>query len=153
MPNTSRKVALGSDHAGFRYKEAVKAHLIAKGIEVVDFGADSPESTDYPLFIRPAAEAVADGKCTHGIVFGGSGNGEAIMANKVDGIRCAVCWSVETAQLATAHNNANMISIGERVVALETTLALVDAWLETEFEGGRHARRIGQIRQYELERP
>ena len=136
------KIALGSDHAGFSYKEAIKEHLQTKGYQTKDFGTFSVESVDYPDFIRPAAEAVSQGLCDFGIVLGGSGNGEAIAANKVAGVRCALCWSVETAKLAKQHNNANVISIGERQISLELTLSIVDAWLESNFEGGRHLRRI-----------
>lgn len=139
------KIALGSDHAGFSYKEAIKEHLQTKGFETKDFGTFSVESVDYPDFIRPAAEAVSQGLCDFGIVLGGSGNGEAIAANKVAGVRCALCWSVETAKLAKQHNNANVISIGERQISLELTLTIVDAWLESEFEAGRHLRRIEML--------
>ena len=142
MPRT---ISIGSDHAGFHYKEAIKAHLQAQGHTVIDFGTHSPESCDYPKFIRPAAEAVAQGKAECGIVLGGSGNGEAIVANKVKGIRCAVCFSLDTARWAKGHNNANVISIGERTVTEELALQIVDTWLATEFEGGRHLNRINQI--------
>lgn len=143
--NQVMKIALGSDHAGFSYKEAIKEHLQTKGYETKDFGTFSVESVDYPDFIRPAAEAVSQGLCDFGIVLGGSGNGEAIAANKVAGVRCALCWSVETAKLAKQHNNANVISIGERQISLELTLTIVDAWLESEFEAGRHLRRIEML--------
>jgi len=116
-----------------------------KGYETKDFGTFSVEPVDYPDFIRPAAEAVSQGLCDFGIVLGGSGNGEAIAANKVAGVRCALCWSVETAKLAKQHNNANVISIGERQISLELTLTIVDAWLESEFEAGRHLRRIEML--------
>ncbi len=139
------KIALGTDHAGFEYKERIKMFLTAAGHDVVDFGTHSAETTDYPLFVRPAAEAVGSGKCERGIVLGGSGNGEAITANRVRGVRCALCWSVETARLARAHNDANMISLGERMISIDTALAIVKVWLETAFEGGRHIRRIEMI--------
>jgi ribose 5-phosphate isomerase B len=139
------KLAIGSDHAGFRYKELIKAHLVALGHEVRDFGTDSPEAVDYPLYIRPVAEAVARGEFERGIVLGGSGNGEAIVANRVKGVRCALCWNVESAKLGRQHNNANVISLGERMMSEETALAIVDAWLATPFEGGRHQRRIDLI--------
>ncbi len=139
------KIALGTDHAGFEYKERIKMFLTAAGHDVVDFGTHSAETTDYPLFVRPAAEAVGSGKCDRGIVLGGSGNGEAITANRVRGVRCALCWSVETARLARAHNDANMISLGERMISIDTALAIVKVWLETAFEGGRHIRRIEMI--------
>jgi len=139
------KIAIGSDHAGFRYKELIKAHLLSLGHEVRDYGTDSAEVVDYPLFIRPVAEAVARGEHERGIVLGGSGNGEAIVANRVKGVRCALCWNVESAQLGRQHNNANVISLGERMISQETALAIVDAWLATPFEGGRHQRRIDLI--------
>ena len=139
------KIALGTDHAGFAYKERIKTFLSAAGHEVVDFGTHSAETTDYPLFVRPAAEAVGSGKCERGIVLGGSGNGEAITANRVRGVRCALCWNLETARLARAHNDANMISLGERMISLDTALAIVKVWLETPFEGGRHVKRTEMI--------
>ena len=139
------RISIASDHAGFRYKEAIRQALALEGHDVVDFGTRSSDPVDYPEYIRPAAEAVASGNCERGIVLGGSGNGEAIVANKVRGIRCALCWSVETARLARAHNDANVISIGERTVDLATALAIVRKWLATPFDGGRHERRIRQI--------
>ncbi|MCY3604071.1 MAG: ribose-5-phosphate isomerase [Chloroflexi bacterium] len=139
------RIAIASDHAGYEYKEAIKAFLAERGHEPVDFGTDSDESCDYPLFIRPAAEAVASGNCERGIVLGGSGNGEAIVANRVAGVRCALCWSHESAEMGRRHNDANVISIGQRMVTLETALDIVATWLDTPFDGGRHARRIAQI--------
>ncbi len=139
------RIAIASDHAGFRYKEALKSFLDEMGHEVVDFGTDSEEAADYPVFIRPAAEAVGRGECDRGIVLGGSGNGEAMAANRVAGVRCALCWDVETARLARLHNDANMISIGERLISLETAYDVVRTWLETPFEAGRHVRRIALI--------
>lgn len=136
------KIAIASDHAGYTYKEALKEHLEAAGHDVVDFGTDSTESVDYPVFCRAAAEAVASDECERGIVLGGSGNGEAMAANRVRKVRCALCWSTETARLAREHNNANMLSIGERLVALDLAREMVDVWLTTPFEGGRHIRRI-----------
>ena len=136
------KIAIGSDHAGYRYKEEIKHFLSGLGHEVEDFGTHSSESVDYPLFIRPAAEAVASGSCERGIVLGGSGNGEAMAANRIRGVRCALCWNAESAQLARLHNDANMISLGERMMPLDTALEIVRLWLETPFEGGRHIRRI-----------
>jgi len=112
---------------------------------VQDFGTFSNESVDYPLFIRPAAESVADGLCDLGIVLGGSGNGEAMAANKVKGVRCALCWSEETAKLAKEHNDANVLSIGQRQISEELALKIVDTWLNTKFEGGRHTRRIEML--------
>jgi ribose 5-phosphate isomerase B len=139
------KISIASDHAGYAYKCKIIEYLRVKGIEVQDHGTDSEEPVDYPDYIRPAAESVAHGESDIGIVLGGSGNGEAMVANKVRYIRCAVCWNIESATLAKAHNNANMISIGQRLVSLETALAIVDAWLETSFEGGRHIPRINKI--------
>ena len=139
------KIAIGSDHAGFLYKQQIIAFLREQGHEVRDFGTDSTDSVDYPRFIRPVAEAVARGDYERGIVLGGSGNGEAITANRVRGIRCALCWNEETARLARQHNDANMISLGERMISIETALDIVRVWLETPFEGGRHLARIRAI--------
>lgn len=142
-----QKIALGSDHAGFHLKEKVKTHLRTLGCRVLDFGTHSGEDVDYPDFIRPAAESVARGDCELGIVFGGSGNGEAMVANKVRGVRCAVCWNTESARLAKEHNNANLISIGARMVTEQEGIAIVDAWLQARFRGGRHLRRIEKMEQ------
>ena len=139
------KISIASDHAGFAYKEELKKLLAAEGHEVVDFGTDSEESCDYPQFIRPAAEAVGAGDCDRGVVLGGSGNGEAMVANRVRGVRCALCWDATTARLAREHNDANMISLGQRLVSLDTAKEIVRIWLTTKFEGGRHIRRIAQI--------
>lgn len=139
------KIAIGSDHAGFEYKEKIKALLAQLGHEVKDFGTHNNESVDYPVFIRPVAEAVARGEFERGIVLGGSGNGEAIVANKVKGIRCGLCWNVESAKLNRQHNDANMLSLGQRMMSAETALEIVKVWLATPFEGGRHANRIQQI--------
>jgi ribose 5-phosphate isomerase B len=138
-------IAIGSDHAGFRYKELLKTALADRGHAVTDFGTDSDTPVDYPLFIRPVAEAVARGEFDRGIVLGGSGQGEAIVANRVRGIRCIVCTTAETARTGRAHNDANVLSIGQRVVAERDLDAILDAWLDTPFEGGRHARRIREI--------
>ncbi len=139
------KIALASDHAGFRYKEMVKDHLKARGHDVADFGTHEDQHSDYPDFVRPAAISVSEGDNQLGIVFGGSGNGEQITANKVKGIRCALTWSIETARLAKEHNNANIISIGERVTSEQELIPIVEAWLNAKFEGGRHQRRIDKI--------
>src|SRR6266540_4346679 len=139
------KIAIGSDHAGFAYKEKIKALLASLGHEVTDFGTNSEESVDYPLFIRPVALAVARGEAERGVVLGGSGNGEAMCANRVKGVRCALCWNVESARLARQHNDANVISVGQRMISLDEALAIVRVWLETEFEGGRHVRRIQML--------
>jgi len=139
------KIAIGSDHAGFQYKEKIKQLLLSLGHDVRDFGTNSDAAVDYPLFIRPTAEAVANGECERGIVLGGSGNGEAIVANRVKGVRCALCWNLESARLGRQHNDANVISIGQRMVTLEMALEIVRVWLATPFEGGRHQRRIDLI--------
>lgn len=137
--------AVASDHAGFTYKQAILAELARWGHIAADMGTDSTDPVDFPDFIVPAARAVAAGKFDRGIVLGGSGNGEAMAANKVGGIRCALCWTVETAELARRHNDANMISLGERMISLETALAIVRTWLEMPFDGGRHQRRIQKL--------
>ena len=139
------KVSIGSDHAGFEYKEKIKILLSALGHEVTDVGTFSVEPVDYPLFIRPAAELVARGECDRGIVLGGSGNGEAIVANKVRGVRCALCWNLDTARLAREHNDSNVLSLGQRMLPEELALEIVKVWLVTEFAGGRHIRRIAEI--------
>jgi ribose 5-phosphate isomerase B len=136
------KIAIGSDHAGFRYKEEIKRWLTERGHDVHDVGTHSEEPVDYPLYIRPAAEAVVRGECERAIVLGGSGNGEAMAANRLKGIRCALCWNEETARLGRQHNDANALSLGQRMIPLETALEIVRIWLETPFEGGRHLRRI-----------
>lgn len=139
------KIALGTDHAGFLYKEKIKEFLQKQGHEIVDFGTNSEAAVDYPLFIRPAAEAVAKGECERAIVLGGSGNGEAIVANKVRGVRCGLCWTLETAKLTREHNDANVLSLGARMIPLELALQIVDVFLKTPFEGGRHVRRVNAI--------
>jgi ribose 5-phosphate isomerase B len=139
------RVAIGSDHAGFHYKGILIELLRDMGHDVKDFGTHSEEAVDYPDYIRPVAEAVAEGTFERGIVLGGSGNGEAIVANKVRGVRCALCWDVTTARLARQHNDANVVALGQRVVALEEAKDLVRVFLSTDFDGGRHARRIAKI--------
>jgi ribose 5-phosphate isomerase B len=139
------RIALASDHAGFRYKSAVAEHLREMGHEVVDFGTSSEEPVDFPDFVRPAALSVARGECERGIVFGGSGNGEAMAANRVRGVRCAVAWNEESARLARAHNDANMLSLGQRLLSEQEALAIVDLWLSTAFDGGRHQARIEKL--------
>ena len=147
------KISIGSDHAGYLYKEALAEMLRTQGHEVIDCGTHSAESTDYPLWCIPAAEKVASGEAEKGIVVGGSGNGEAIAANKVKGIRCAIAWSDDTARLGSQHNNANVLSIGERMVSLEDAKRLVVIWLTTPFEGGRHLKRIEELAKYEAGQP
>ena len=139
------KIALGTDHAGYELKERIKQHLIENGHEVEDFGTYSAEPCDYPDFVYPAALATATGECDRAIVLGGSGNGEAIVANKVRGIRCVLCWGEEGARLGRAHNDANAISLGARAVPAELALKMIDVWLTTPFDGGRHARRVQKI--------
>jgi ribose 5-phosphate isomerase B len=150
------KIAIGSDHAGFRYKERIKERLMRLGHACRDFGTSSDKAVDYPLFIRRVAEAVAQGAFDRGIVLGGSGNGEAMVANKIRGIRCALCWNTETARLAREHNDANVLSLGARMISEKEALDIVDTWLTTAFAGGRHLRRIQQIRDIEtalIEKP
>jgi ribose 5-phosphate isomerase B len=142
------RIALGTDHAGFPLKEAVKDLLVSLGHEVQDFGTHSEERCDYPDFCGPAAQAVASGTCDRGVVFGGSGNGEAMVANRVKGVRCALCWNEETAALSRQHNDANCISLGARQVDHDLALRIVKIWLATEFEGGRHESRIQKIEDY-----
>jgi len=139
------KIAIASDHAGFAYKEKIKTLLETWGHEVRDFGTATEAPVDYPLFIRPAAEAVARGECERGVVLGGSGNGEAIAANKVRGIRCALCWSHDTARWAREHNDANVLALGQRTISEELALEIVRIWLTTAFAGGRHLARVKQI--------
>ncbi|MBI5707684.1 MAG: ribose 5-phosphate isomerase B [Armatimonadetes bacterium] len=139
------KIAIASDHAGFLYKEQIKRHLIQEGHDVRDFGTDSPESCDYPVFVRPAAEAVAKGECERGIVLGGSGNGEAMVSNRVAGVRAAVCWNRESAILGRRHNDANVLSLGERMMDWDTCLEIVALFLTEPFDGGRHERRVRLI--------
>jgi ribose 5-phosphate isomerase B len=142
---TSFTVAIGSDHAGYLYKEAIKASLLAQGHTVRDYGTDSVQPCDYPDFIRPVAEAVARGEFQRGIVLGGSGNGEAIVANRVRGVRCAVVWTEQTAIWSRAHNDANVISFGARTITEAEAIRFVEIWLATPFEGGRHLARLKKI--------
>ncbi len=139
------KIAIGSDHAGYRYKERLKAYLTGLGHELEDYGTHTSEPIDYPLVVRPIAEAVAAGHFERGIVLGGSGNGESIVANRVRGVRCTLCWSLESARLARLHNDANMLSVGERLISEAELLVIVGTWLTTDFEGGRHTRRLALI--------
>jgi len=139
------KVAIASDHAGFRYKTVILRHLSEAGHQVIDFGTSSPEPVDYPDYVRLAAEAVATHQCDRGIVLGGSGNGEAMAANRYRGVRCAVCWNEESARLARAHNDANMLSLGERMLSASAAIGIVDVWMTTAFEGGRHLPRLQKL--------
>ncbi|MDP7477187.1 MAG: RpiB/LacA/LacB family sugar-phosphate isomerase [Candidatus Peribacteraceae bacterium] len=138
------RIVLASDHGGYDLKEIIKKHLIDQGIDVIDVQPELIEADDYPGIIRQGTAAVLENDC-FGIVFGGSGNGEAIVANKQKGIRCALVYSEETAQLARAHNNANMISLGGRLTDPEDAKKIVDTFLSTDFEGERHARRVEDI--------
>lgn len=145
LPSKVMRIAIGADHAGFRYKEILKKALAARGHDVVDFGTDSEAPVDYPRFMRPVAEAVARGECARGIVLGGSGNGEAIVANRVPGVRAPLCWNRETARLGREHNDANGLALGARMIDQELALEIVRIWLDTPFEGGRHLARIRKI--------
>ena len=147
------KISIGSDHAGYLYKESLAEMLRTQGHEVIDCGTHSTDSTDYPLWCIPTATKVANGEAEKGIVVGGSGNGEAIAANKVKGIRCAIAWSDDTARLGSQHNDANVLSIGERMVSLEEAKRFVGIWLSTPFEGGRHLKRIEELAKYEANQP
>lgn len=139
------KIALGSDHGGYELKEHIKQYFDGKNIEYVDFGTDSTASVDYPEFAHKAAEAVVKGECDRGIVCCGTGIGISISANKVPGIRCALCSDCYSARMSREHNNANMLAMGARVLGRDLALEIVDIWLKTEFQGGRHERRVNKI--------
>jgi ribose 5-phosphate isomerase B len=143
------RIAFGADHAGFPLKEDLKAFLADEGHEVFDHGTDSTEPVDYPPFCAAAARAVATGEADRGIVLGGSGQGEQIAANKVDGVRAALCHDLFLARLSREHNDANVLAMGARVVASAYAREIVRVWLDTSFEGGRHVRRLDQISQIE----
>ena len=138
-------LAIASDHAGYRMKLSVIKHLEAKGFKIEDFGTDSEDAVDYPEYGHPLAEAVESGRCVLGISLCGSGNGINMVTNKHQGIRGALCWNREISMLARSHNDANICSIPARYLDLETAVEIVDAFLETEFEGGRHVPRIAAI--------
>jgi ribose 5-phosphate isomerase B len=142
--NPPSSVVLASDHAGFALKEQVKRHLESRGIAVIDVGTHSEEPVDYPAIMREGCKVVLEKKIP-GIIFGGSGNGEAIAANKVRGIRAALCYSLDTARLARQHNDANVMSLGGRLTDPALALQMVDLFLSTEFEGGRHERRVKDL--------
>jgi ribose 5-phosphate isomerase B len=142
------KIGIASDHAGFGYKEELRTWLSDLGHEVVDYGCFSDESTDYPKWIRPCAQAVVRGEVERGIVLGGSGNGEAIVANRVKGCRCGYCFNEETAFLTRSHNDANCIALGQRIVSLDMAKTIVETFLRTPFEGGRHMPRIEAIEDF-----
>jgi ribose 5-phosphate isomerase B len=143
--NLSKPIAVGSDHAGFDYKEDLISFLEGKGLAFTDFGTDNKDSVDYPDFAHPVASAVEDGKAAFGILICGSANGVAITANKHKGVRAAICWGEELAQLARAHNNANVICIPARFVREGDAEKMVGIFMTTEFEGGRHLRRVEKI--------
>jgi ribose 5-phosphate isomerase B len=145
------RIAIASDHAGYRLKEIVIDHLKSAGHDVMDLGTNSEDPVDYPPFCAAAARAVVRGPAELGIVIGGSGQGEQISANKVHGARAALCHDEFTARLSRQHNNANVLSLGARVLAPELALVIVDTWLETEFEGGRHVARVEEIADIERE--
>ncbi len=142
------KIAIGSDHAGFEYKERIRQHLAQAGHQVQDMGTFSPEPCDYPKFVRPVALAVAAGQADRGIVLGGSGNGEAMVSNRIKTVRCALCWDLRSVRLARQHNDANVLSLGQRMISIEAALEIVDLFLTTPFEGGRHIDRIREIDEF-----
>ena len=142
-------IAIASDHGGHLLKEHIKAYLAAKGITCEDFGTDSTESCDYPIFAKAAAEAVASGRCERGIVICTTGIGVSIAANKVRGIRCALCGDVLSAEMTRRHNDANMLAMGAGIVGHLMAERIVDTFLNTEFEGGRHARRVAEMMEIE----
>ncbi|MCK8059874.1 MULTISPECIES: ribose 5-phosphate isomerase B [unclassified Fusibacter] len=143
------KIALGCDHGGFALKEEIAKHLAGRGFEVVDFGTYSTESVDYPDYSKKAADAVVSGECERGILICGTGQGIMMAANKVKGIRCAVLSDVFSAEMTRMHNDANMIALGGRVVGVGLALRIVDAYLDAQFEGGRHQTRIDKIMEIE----
>ena len=138
-------IAIASDHGGFELKEKVKEHLRERNVKFVDLGPNSTESVDYPVYGKACAEAVASGKAERGIVICGTGIGISMAANKVNGIRCGLCTSVEMAKLTRQHNNANMLAMGGRILETETAFAIVDAFIDTQFEGGRHKLRTDML--------
>jgi ribose 5-phosphate isomerase B len=143
------RIAMGCDHAGYPLKEELKAFLTEEGHEVEDFGTDSEEMVDYPAFCAAAARAVVDGRADRGIVLGGSGQGEQLAANKVHGTRAALCNDLYLAELSRRHNDANVLAMGGRIVAVALAKEIVRLWLSTPFEGGRHARRLEQVAEIE----
>ena len=146
------RIAIASDHAGVRLKEELKLLIRELGHEVRDFGTNSEGPVDYPDFIIPAAEAVASGDADRAVLLGGSGNGEAMVANKVPGVRCALCHDTTTARLARAHNDANAVALGQRITGPDVAKDVVRVFLETPFEGGRHQRRVDKMMDLERRR-
>ncbi|MEM6377169.1 MAG: ribose 5-phosphate isomerase B [Bacteroidota bacterium] len=140
-----KKIAIGCDHAGFPYKDAIKAMLEDKGIEVIDYGTNSLDSVDYPDFVHPVAEKVENKEVDFGIVLCGSGNGASMTANKHQGVRCALCWSLEITKLAREHNNANILSLPVRFITEDAAVEFAKTFLSTDFDGGRHERRINKM--------
>lgn len=138
-------IAIASDHGGYALKEAVKAHLLQKGYQVRDFGTDSLESCDYPDYAAPAARAVAAGECERGILICTTGIGVSMVANKISGIRCGLCSDTLSAALTRQHNNTNVLALGAGIIGQNLALAIVDTWLTTQFEGGRHQRRVDKV--------
>lgn len=139
-------IAIASDHGGFELKEQIVDHLCKRGVEqIMNLGTDSTESVDYPIYGKACGEAVASGKADLGIVVCGTGIGISIAANKVHGVRCGLCTSVEMAHLTKQHNNANILALGGRTTPADLALKIVDEWLDTEFEGGRHQRRVDML--------
>jgi len=147
------KISVASDHAGFELKEAVREHLTTLGHDVVDFGTDSLESTDYPDYATPAAAAVARGDVERGVLVCGSGQGMVMTANKVHGVRAALAWHPEIAKLSRQHNDANVLALPARFVGIEQALEIVDVWLEAKFEGGRHIPRVEKMMKMEEDEP
>ena len=143
------KIVIGADHAGFEDKEKIKKQLDEMGVQYEDVGTDSAEPVDYPIYARKVAEKVADGEAERGILVCGSGNGMQIAANKVHGIRAALAWNEETAALARKHNDANVLSVPARMISPEEVSKVIKGYLEAEFEGGRHARRVDEISEME----
>ena len=141
----TKRIAIGADHAGYEDKEKIKQQLDELGVEYVDVGTDSTESVDYPIYAQKVAEKVAGGEVEQGILVCGSGNGMQMAANKIHGIRAALAWNEETARLARQHNDANVLSVPARMISVEEAEKVVKSFLEAEFEGGRHARRVGEI--------
>lgn len=139
------KVAIGSDHGGFRYKESIIDYLKSRNIEYVDVGTYTPESCDYPIIARKVAEKVISGEVNRGILVCGTGIGMSIAANKVHGIRAALCSDTYSARVSRSHNNANILCLGERVIGEYLALDIVDIWLKSNFEGGRHTARVKMI--------
>ena len=145
------RVVIGADHAGYEDKEKIKKQLAEMGIDYEDVGTNSPESVDYPIFAKKVAEKVARGEADQGLLVCGSGNGMQIAANKIRGVRAALAWNEETARLAREHNDANVLSIPARMISPEEVSKVVESYLNAHFQGGRHARRVEEIKELEKE--